>query len=180
MVKVVIVNGMPESGKTTFQETCQHICSMVTVTKVHIMSSVEYVKQVAYDLGWDGTKTNRNRKFLSDLKRALTDWDDVVFKKIKERLYLLDCSEYDYIVFIDIREPSEIERAVKELNATTVLIKRDSVEDREYTNSSDSHVFDYEYDVVIDNNGDLQDLTKSAEEFLYGHIFPSSKIYTKE
>lgn len=180
MVKVVVVNGMPESGKTTFQEICQHICSMVTVTKVHIMSSVEYVKQVAYDLGWDGTKTNRNRKFLSDLKRALTDWDDVVFKKIKERLYLLDCAEYDYIVFIDIREPSEIERAANELNATTVLIKRDSVEDREYTNSSDSHVFDYDYDVVIDNNGDLDDLKKAAEEFLYGEVFPSNKIYIKE
>ena len=179
MVKVVVVNGMPESGKTTFQEACQYTCGMTLTTKVNIMSSVEYVKQVARDLGWDGTKTDKNRKFLSDLKRTLTEWDDVVFKKIKERLHLLISSGYDYIVFVDIREPEEIARAAKELNATTVLLRRESVETKTYSNVSDMSVFDYQYDVVIDNNGDLEDLQVKAEDFLFTHLLPSNKIYTE-
>lgn len=177
MVKVVVVNGMPESGKTTFQEACKDICNMTATIRVDIMSSVEYVKHVARELGWDGTKTDRNRKFLSDLKRTLTDWDDVIFKKIKDRLYLLSVAQYDYILFVDIREPDEIARAAEELNAITVLLRRDEVEGRTYSNASDTDVFDYDYDVVIENNSDLEDLQQKAELFLFDHVLPSNKIY---
>ena len=81
MVKVVIINGMPMSGKTTFEELCQKICDPFAkesgfeednILCVDICSTVDFVKIVAKQCGWDGTKDLKNRKFLSDLKIGKT------------------------------------------------------------------------------------------------------------
>lgn len=181
MVKVVVVNGVPESGKTTFQQMCKNICAeMGSPYSVKIISSVDYVKDFARHAGWNGSKTEKDRKFLSDLKRALTEWDDVIFTDLKNKLQMLSVSAFDWLVFVDIREPEEIARAEEELNATTILIRRDCVEGHVYSNESDNNVFVYEYDHVIDNNGTLEMLNDNAEKFLMEELFPSTRIYIEE
>ena len=86
MVKVVVINGMPGCGKTTFEEMCSDICDPFAVEPtshvpgfsegrvlgIDICSTVDFVKVVARQCGWDGTKNLKNRKFLSDLKDLLT------------------------------------------------------------------------------------------------------------
>ena len=81
MVKVVVCNGMPMSGKTTFQTICKGksnhahgIEGYRGFGRLHIesCSTVDFVKEVAKSCGWDGTKTLENRKFLSDLKDLLS------------------------------------------------------------------------------------------------------------
>ena len=77
-MQIVVINGMPRAGKDQFVQFCQeHMAWCKNI------STVDFVKQVANFCGWDGTKTPKNRAFLSDLKDLLTKWDDVPFKKVK-------------------------------------------------------------------------------------------------
>ena len=177
MVKVVVVNGAPMSGKTTFEELCQEICDPFakepgfedgSILCVDICSTVDFVKIVAKQCGWDGTKDLKNRKFLSDLKDLLTEWDDVPFKKIQSRINVRAKSfaAVDWIFFVDCREPAEIQKMKERLNATTLLIRRESVEDNETSNHADANVFNYEYDLTIENNSDIINLEMKAKDFI--------------
>ena len=69
-------------------------------------------------------------------------------------------------MFIDCREPSEIQKLKERLNATTVLIRRESVENIEVSNHADSEVFNYNYDLTIWNNSDIKKKEKKAKEFI--------------
>ena len=64
-----------------------------------------------------------------------------------------------------LREPEEIIRAVKEFDAKTILVVRDTVK---YitSNMADKNVFNYDYDYVIQNNGTITDLKQKAKELI--------------
>ena len=177
MVKVVVINGRPSCGKTTIESLCLDLCNhgipgfngdrrMV----VDICSTVDFVKEIAIECGWDGTKTLENRRFLSDLKDLLTRWNDIPYKKILARVKQLDTwnsyNYLDWILFVDCREPAEIQKLKEGLNATTVLIRRESVEGNETSNSSDANVMNYNYDLTIDNNSDIINLENEVKRFI--------------
>lgn len=178
MVKVVVINGRPGCGKTTFEQMCQDVCKPNSIkdfqegriVQVAITSTVDFVKEIALDCGWDGSKTLENRRFLSDLKDLLTHWGDVPYKKILEKVKQLDSwtryNGLDWILFVDCREPSEIQKLKERLNATTVLIRRDSVEYDEVSNHADADVFYYDYDLTIFNNSDIIHLEDEARKFI--------------
>ena len=118
MIKVALINGRPSSGKTTFEKICSEKCDYFSHTQgfrpnyylhINIISTIDFIKKIAYDCGWDGTKTLENRKFLSKLKDLLTEWNDVPYKKIIEHINSLP-KDSDWIVFVDCREPKEIQR----------------------------------------------------------------------
>ena len=48
--------------------------------KVEIISTITYVKDIAKTIGWDGGKSPADRRFLSDLKDALTRWKDLPYQ----------------------------------------------------------------------------------------------------
>ena len=62
MKNIIIINGTGGSGKDTFVEFVSKY------SKVFNFSSVDKVKEVARVIGWSGTKSEKDRKFLSDLK----------------------------------------------------------------------------------------------------------------
>ena len=174
MVKVVVVNGRPGVGKSEFERLCLEKCNVFNRTPgfrpgtdlwVDITSTVDFVKDIAFDCGWDGTKTPENRKFLSDLKALLTNWGDVPFNVIVQHAKSLPGTG-DWLMFVDCREPAEIQRLKDIMNATTVLIRREGDEDFKYSNISDASVFDYDYDLTIHNNSDIIDLEKKAVNFI--------------
>ena len=174
MVKVAIINGMPGCGKTTFEIICKKTIERKPVgffehnkfSYVQILSTVDFVKKIAKECGWDGTKTPKNRKFLSDLKALLTEWDDVPAKMIENVIQREDKLGFNTIFLVDCREPVEIQKLKERLNATTVLIRREQVENAETSNESDARVFEYAYDLTIYNNSDIIDLEKKAKEFI--------------
>ena len=174
MIKVVVVNGAPSAGKSLFERLCEEECSYLRNVAgfdgtrplhIDITSTVDFVKEIAYNCGWDGTKTPENRKFLSDLKALLTQWRNVPYEIIKERVRGLP-STYDWIVFVDCREPVEIQKLKDGLNATTLLIRREQVENVEASNVSDANVLDYNYDLTIWNNSDIINLIEQAKKFI--------------
>jgi hypothetical protein len=132
---------------------------------IDITSTVDFVKEIATECGWDGTKTLENRKFLSDLKDLLTKWNDVPYKTIINRAKTLP-DNLDWIMFVDCREPAEIQKLKEGLNATTVLIRRPGDEETETSNHADAEVFSYNYDLTIFNNSDIINLENEAKKFI--------------
>ena len=169
MMKVFVINGMPRAGKDTFVEMCQkHSLWCLNV------STVDFVKKLATQCGWDGTKTPENRAFLSDLKDLLTRWNDVPFREVGRaiKLFQLEMEQYDFnpddgVVFIHCREPEEIQKFVDYYNAKTILVRREAIETKEQSNHADAEVFNCSYDFVVENNGTLDELEQKAVWFLH-------------
>lgn len=157
---------------------CQQLCKTNLITgfrkdrivQVAITSTVDFVKEIALKCGWNGEKTFENRRFLSDLKDLLTRWNDIPYKKILEKVKQLDSwaryDSLDWILFVDCREPAEIQKLKERLNATTVLIRREEVENNEVSNHADFDVFYYDYDLTIYNNSDIIHLEDEARKFI--------------
>ena len=141
----------------------------------YILSTVDFVKEIATKCGWDGTKNLKNRKFLSDLKDLLTNWNNVPFNKIVQQVKNIE-DEWKYYnidlnktaIFIDCREPKEIQKLCAALNAKSLLITRSEVENNNTSNHADQNVLNYDYDIVIQNNGDLREFACAAINFIEG------------
>ena len=89
-MEIIVINGYPESGKDTFVNLCKNIVGESFVKNI---STVDFVKEVAMLCGWDGTKTPKNRKFLSDLNH--------IKQKIKELfLFIVESQKR----FLDLRK----------------------------------------------------------------------------
>lgn len=153
----------------------------VGIYSCRIVSTVDFVKEVAKFCGWNGQKTPKDRKFLSDLKDILTQWDDIPYKDImnsylgcKEIWKQFGYNEEKCLYFIMCREPKEIQKFVDRLGAKTLLVRREAVEETAQSNHADKEVFNYNYDITILNNGTLNELKDTAitfyDSFLKGEI----------
>ena len=162
MRKIIIINGGGGVGKDTFVRLCQNVDPTI-----QNLSSVDYVREVAHELGWSGEKDDKARRFLSDLKRAMMLYNGAPFYKVFETINDFDKNA---TVFLHVREPDEIELYKNQINANcdkvvTLLIRNNRV-NAVTTNPSDANVTEYGYDYIIDNNGTLQELQDSAELFV--------------
>ena len=163
--KIFVINGPAGSGKDTFIELVNKYIIAVNV------SSVDKIKKIATQMGWDGiSKTEKDRKFLSDLKKITSEYCDLSFEYLKERVKQFQTPpNLGMCLFLHIREPEEIERAVKEFKAETILVTRDSVK-QITSNTSDANVYNYNYDYTITNNGTIEALNQIAEYFVKEHV----------
>ena len=163
-MKVFVVNGLPTSGKTTFEqlvvEEARKQNKLVLITSI-----INIVKICANTLGWEGAKNAADRKFLSDLKDALEEWKDIPYLSLLADYKIAKEAGID-IMFIDAREPKDIERIKRDFNAKSILVHRDEVFGQEQSNHADSNVYETAYDYIIYNNADLQNLRNSAILFL--------------
>lgn len=175
MKYIVIVNGKPESGKTTFENRCIRYLDINDLAYGYIHSSIAYIKDVYKQLGWDGTKSDKARKDLSALKQMWIDNCNGPLKHMVDYVIKLD-NDNDHVVFVDIREESEIikfKEMFGSLNSigircTTVFICRDDNDGMEYGNKSDDNVGQnmslYEY--IISNNRAVENLNNLADAFI--------------
>ena len=169
-LRVVIVNGRPGVGKTTFEDICGEIVGNAYYNK---RSTVDKIKEIAKEGGWNGVKDASGRKLLSDLKDIFTEYNNMPMNDIllylkgwEDDLAYYNVGYHPHILFVDDREPEHIEKLKNTLNATTLLIRRPGDEDIGASNHADENVFDYEYDWIINNDGDLTDLYEEAKRFV--------------
>lgn len=167
---IIIINGSGGVGKTTFVGLCKQHWRMESLC-INI-SSIDSIKYLASHCGWTGTKTEKDRKFLSDLKKLTTDYNNYSFKKTVKEInnFIADAKRYDFsdddlLIFVDCRELEEIEKLKKELKAKTLLITNKRVP-HITSNVSDSNVFNYQYDHYIENNSTLEVLERKTISFL--------------
>lgn len=156
---IFIINGSGGVGKDKFVELFSQYVPTIN------FSSIDKVKEIAKLIGWDGvSKTDKDRKFLSDLKRLTEDYCGMPFQSLVQKVEEFKNDTEHNVLFLHIREPEEIARAVEAFNANTILVTRPSVE-QICSNTSDANVMNYKYDIKINNKGTLEDLDKLAKDF---------------
>lgn len=155
---------MARCGKDTF---AIYLNDIIPTLKY---SSIDKVKEIAELCGWDGeSKTEKDRKFLSDLKLLTSEYSNMPFKAIEDKVNAFKTDDKFCVMLIDIREPNEIEKAKNAFGAKTILIRNDRVKNIK-SNMADANVFNYEYDFVIENNGTLDEFQNAIYEFAYKEI----------
>ena len=171
-LKIVIVNGRPRAGKTTFESMCQQILGRAYCER---RSTVDKIKEIATEGGWKGGKELKDRKFLSDLKDLFTEYNDMSLEDIvrfargwEDDLAYYGVLNHPHVLFVDDREPEHIERLRRRFNnqAITLLIRRPGDDEVETSNHADEGVFDYDYDYIIYNDGSIHKLYDEAQRFL--------------
>lgn len=164
---IFIINGSGGVGKDTFVEFVSTELNDI-LKKFHTVinfSSVDKVKEIAREIGWGGKKSEKDRKFLSDLKILTSEYCDMPFKSMKSKVAEFMSDEESTFLFLHIREPEEITRAVNEFGAKTILVVRDSVK-HIVSNMADENVFNYNYDFVVNNSGTKEELNIKAKDFV--------------
>lgn len=193
---VIIINGKAGVGKDTFVNifsqllTSQHKyddekaflnCSYDSIailtssqshkplSLVENVSSVDGLKYIAtryfnYD---NDNKTDKDRKFLADLKQLTTDYCDYSFTYIINRWDLFVKDPYKKYLFIHVREPKEIERLKTELNAITLQITSTRTDIHKVDNNASDRDTDlYDYDFSIANDSTIEEFTENIKSFI--------------
>jgi dephospho-CoA kinase len=148
---VIVLNGYPRSGKDEFVRIVSESY------ECYDHSTIDKVKFIASEMGWDGNKTKESRKMLSELKKFYIKWFDGPFQDILKMINELKRYSERKILFIHIREPEEIKRLQeyckldKSLNFCTILVKRPGLEETDNDNDSDNNINDFDYDYEIIN-----------------------------
>lgn len=169
---VIVVNGSNQSGKDQFVEFFGKHYEFKSLN----WSTIDKVKELASkNFGWNGKKTEEARKFLSEMKRIWSEFNNGPFiymtKKIKSHYSKLSKKDkYTIIYFIHCREPQEIEKFKNKYKekCITVLIKRDirTEKNKIANNLSDMNVDNYSYDKIIMNTGNKMDLELESIKFV--------------
>ena len=176
---VVITNGACNNGKNTFTRVCKDTgkCGIVIHTSSIIPAKKALCELIGVSMGWlEKNKTDKIRNALYVMKNLSININNAPSKFIANKyIEFLDMDSTDKmdILFIDIREPSEITKTIESLRSigtservkfVTLHIERDSVHVAD--NPADSNTFEYTYDFNIQNNGTLDDLRDTASIFL--------------
>lgn len=165
---VIVINGSGGVGKDTLCElAAKHY-------KVKNISSITPIKRIAAQCGWDGSKDDKSRRFLSDLKLLCVEYNDYPTRWALDE-YLAFRESDEEIMFVHIREPQEIEKFVRATDgeAMTLLIRGgERMKKSEYGNVSDDSVENYSYDRYFVNDRTLAeaevDFCRMLAEILSG------------
>lgn len=169
---IFVVNGAPGAGKDTF---CNFVKEQMAPGYCMTISTVDKVKEIAKECGWDGEKDPKSRKFLSDLKDLLTEWGEV---PIKDVIWKINNYEFYFnqlyldsstaCIFVMAREPSDIYTLTHLLpNCRSLIVRNEKAEAQPTSNHADADILYYDYDLEVDNNGDLGELREQARTFIY-------------
>lgn len=162
MQKIVVINGYPQAGKSTFVSMCYDVNKDVIE-----LSMVDSVKKVATYAGWNGKKDEKGRKFLAAIKQAMMEYDEGPRKAIDR--YIL--SHPEKVCFINARNPKDIQYFVDKYNAVTLYIAlAPNVESGQvwYSNEEDTvAAFDaYEYEYTVWNRKIPEEYKEQAKKFM--------------
>ena len=159
---LLIINGPGGVGKDT-------LCDLAAKHfKVYNTSTIIPIKEIAGYCGWNGSKDDKSRKFLSDLKRLCVEYNDYPTNWALARYREFLASE-NRVMFLHIREPEEIAKFVRATNgeAKTLLIRGgDRMKKSNYGNASDDCVENYNYDYYFVNDKTLAEAEKDFSAFI--------------
>lgn len=164
MKKIFILNGAATSGKDKFVEFVKEFIPSMHYS--YVLNSKEAAMEY---FGWDGGKTERDRKFLADLNTLSSEYNDQPFKDVKSLVddFLGNDLDDEYkFLFIDAREISAIDRMKQAFNAKTIFVIRSGVAAIRSNHADAQTAENYDYDYIIENNGSLDSLRNRAREFV--------------
>lgn len=168
-IKVFTMTGLATCGKTTFEKFVDDNSPAFNVN-IEITSAVKFTKQFATKYcGWMGGKSDIERRFLSDLKDTFERYCD--FNRINLAKEIKDAALAGVsAIFIDSREYGDMKWLKENFNAQRVFLRKDSLSGQKHGNHSDDDLESFDYDIYVDNNGSLEDLEKTAIDFIKTYI----------
>ena len=160
-LKIVVLNGYSRSGKDTFVEIASKRFNCIN------HSSIDKVKDIAAEMGWNGIKNEHNRQMLAELKQFYIKWFNGPFRDIVREIDMAILNNIRFpseklridFVFLHIREPEEIQQIKnycednKFLEFHSIFVQRD---ESEKNHKSDSMVENFDYNFICKNNSTLQ------------------------
>ncbi len=172
---VIVINGKARSGKDT-------ICGIASkYYKTVNVSSIKPITDIARQIGWDGKKDAKSRKFLSDLKQLIVEFNDLPNMYLQKELHSFLVSEKD-IMFVHIREKEQIlsfvNYAKEYCPCVTLLVRRSQDSFGVIGNDSDDCVEELNYDYYYNNDSTLLALHKEIPDFIK-NIITKSKSKSK-
>jgi hypothetical protein len=191
----VIVNGRPESGKTTFEDMFIDLLdqesddgSFANSFQGYMHSSIGYINDILTMIGWDGKKTNEYRELAHKLKTYWAKWSNGSVKNIINYLINQQKShpEMNFITFVDVREIDEITKLKRILNDigiftfSMIIDRRTSIKninDLPVPDVRSSNFVLDTYDMVIHNSGtykDLKEIVKFVKDLIFSDTFKSN------
>lgn len=161
---VIIINGKGGAGKDT-------VCEITSkFFKVRNISAITPIKEIAANFGWNGEKDNKSRKFLSDLKRAFIEYNDLPNRYLEKEYHAFKGSDAD-ILFAHIREKDQIDAFKRrvDIKCVTLLVQSIRIDSRnkQYGNVSDDNVEEYCYDYCYKNEKPIEKLPEDFMNFIY-------------
>lgn len=140
---VVIVNGLPRTGKDTFSVFLQAQLLRMGIDSQNL-STVDKIKDVAKQLGWDGEKDAQGRAFLSDLKMLAEKYYNGPTTELLKRM-----RDFNGVTILHVREPHNIAFFLGRFSGISVLVEREG--SQSFDNRGDSSVYGYDYDYRVKN-----------------------------
>lgn len=168
-MKVVIINGSGGSGKDTIVELLRTY--FFDKYEIENISTIDKVKDIARQMGWNCEKDESGRQFLAALKDAWTCYNNGANQTVLDKVLKINIDEFrspkEAIVFIHCREPEAIGWFVEKLVARnidvcTMIVKREGI--IKFFNEADKSVDNYNYDVTVLNNGTLEGLNRLCKD----------------
>lgn len=165
---VIIINGTGGVGKDTLISMFKMYHQNMRKSYIQVIHCMVPVKEAAAKMGWDGIKSDENRKALSDLKKFSDSIWDTSYKYVMGMYKYCTSPDAPLCrwIFIQCREPENIKRLVDSIpSAKTVLITRDGI--TSHGNDSDDNVNNYEYDLVFANDSNIVETGRDFAFELY-------------
>lgn len=158
MKLVIIINGKGSCGKDTL---CQVAAMKFVVRNVSTIDPIR--NAMIQHCGYDGGKSEKDRKFLSDVKKIVTAYNDYPTTYLLKHYKEFMDDPLEEIMFCHIREAEEIEKFRSKISSPciTLLVRRDTGIDI-YGNESDDNVEDYSYDYIYNS----PDIDKLEDDFI--------------
>lgn len=158
--KIIVINGKGAVGKDT--------CVDAVARKYVVLncSSITPIKQAADILGWNFCdKSDKARKFLSDLKMLSSEFNDYPFIYLLKVYSQFMDSDKAEVMFVHIREPKEIAKFKARVPECKTLLIKSKRTERDYGNVADDNVGNYDYDYVYHNDKPLDEVKADFLEF---------------
>ena len=170
MTKVVIINGVPGSGKDTFVDLCNRYAQNISSYNVYNIHTSDLAKKALRILGY--TDEDKGLPVVRHLLSQMISVSEQIWNTSLRYLEKVlgsihEDGETKNTLFIHCREPENIEKFKTRFNAVTLLIDR-KVPLLETENLSDkiSTIYKTRYDKYIHNQGKIDALQIEAIIFM--------------
>jgi hypothetical protein len=169
--KVIIINGVQESGKDSFVKLAESYCNMNESANVLNLSSVDPIKNTLESFGWDGEKTEEVRDIIAGIKKIWIGAQNGPTMFMMNNILAFHAAniEEDNIVFCHIREPEEIAKFIRATDgyAKSLLVRGGNrMKKSHYGNYADDSVENYSYDYYFTNDLSIEETEKAFCELL--------------
>lgn len=183
MKKVYAIIGQKRSGKDT---TADYICSKLNCNKYPLAQSLKELVCNIFNISMEKLDEYKNEKW--DL--FAMDWElqkrlNISFRSILQKtgdsmkdFFGIDCfmkkfyqkllnDNRDYAVIPDVRLKEEQDWLIIHSSPIFIKIIRDITQDTDSTHRSETETNKLGYDILIENNGTIDDLYKKIDEQIF-------------